>query len=203
MHAILINIINYSYWGIFVAIGLGIIGLPIPDEMIIAYLGFLVFKGTINLLFAFFVALAGTLCGCTVSYFLGRLYGHRLLEKYGDKMGLNPERIQSALQIYNQYGKFALAAGYFIPGVRHLTSIFAGTSLMPFRIFAVFSYIGGCIWVIAFISLGYFLGEGWHHFSRYAYHYIVPIVLVVSIILILVVYLKSSNEKTKTKPDNG
>jgi membrane protein DedA with SNARE-associated domain len=78
-----------------------------------------------------------------------------------------------------------------------LTAIFAGTSLISYRTFALFAYIGGFIWVAAFISLGYFLGEEWHHFSKYAYHYIVPIILVSSIILILVLYLRSSNSKTK------
>jgi membrane protein DedA with SNARE-associated domain len=199
MHTILIIIIRYSYWGIFAAIGLGVLGLPIPDEMIIAYVGFLIFKGKINLFLAFFAAYAGTTCGITISYLLGRFYGHRFLEKYADKIHLNPDRVRSALAIYNRYGKFALVIGYFIPGVRHLTAIFAGTSLISYRTFALFAYIGGFIWVIAFISLGYFLGEEWHHFSRYAYHYIVPIVLVASIILILVLYLRSSNENTKTR----
>lgn len=197
MHTILIIIIRYSYWGIFAVIGLGVLVLPIPDEMIIAYVGFLIFKGKINLFLAFFAALAGTICGSTASYLLGRYYGYRFLEKYADKIHLNPDHVRSALTIYNQYGKFALVIGYFIPGVRHLTAIFAGTSLISYRTFALFAYIGGFIWVAAFISLGYFLGEEWHHFSKYAYHYIVPIVLVSSIILILVFYLRSSNSKTK------
>ncbi len=197
MHTILVSIVNYSYWGIFVAIGLGILGLPIPDETIVTYVGFLVFKGKINLFLAFFAAFMGTTCGITVSYLLGRFYGHRFLEKYSDKIHLNPDHVKRSLTIYNQYGKFALAIGYFIPGVRHLTAIFAGTSLIPYGIFALFAYIGGFVWVIAFISLGYSLGEGWHHFSKYTYHYILPIILVASIILILFLYLRGSNRENK------
>jgi membrane protein DedA with SNARE-associated domain len=36
MRALLLSITKYSYTGIFIALGLGILGVPIPDEMIMA-----------------------------------------------------------------------------------------------------------------------------------------------------------------------
>ena len=39
MHALLLSIAQYSYVGIFIALGLGIVGLPIPDETLMAYAG--------------------------------------------------------------------------------------------------------------------------------------------------------------------
>jgi hypothetical protein len=48
MHSLLLGIAKYSYLEIFIALGLGIVGLPLPDETLMAYAGFLVFQGTLN-----------------------------------------------------------------------------------------------------------------------------------------------------------
>jgi membrane protein DedA with SNARE-associated domain len=133
MHSILFSITTYSYLGIFVALGLGILGLPIPDETLMAYTGFLVFQGKLNYLYTIMIAFIGTSCGITIGYILGRTFGSPFIKRYSAKINVNSERIQNAEIFYNKYGKFALFICYFIPGVRHLTAIFAGTSLMPYR----------------------------------------------------------------------
>jgi membrane protein DedA with SNARE-associated domain len=195
MHALLLSITKYSYPGIFIALGLGILGLPIPDEMLLSFVGFLVFQGKLVYFYAITVAFIGTSCGITIGYLIGRIVGKQFIRRYAEKIRLNPDHIQAAEKFYNQYGKYALLIGYFIPGIRHLTAIFAGTSLMPYRIFALFTYGGALIWTVTFVSLGYFLGEQWKHVSAYSNHYIIPAVLVACIILIVAIYLRNSNEK--------
>jgi membrane protein DedA with SNARE-associated domain len=188
MHSILLSITKYSYSEIFIALGLGIVGLPVPDETLMAYAGFLVFQGKLNYLYTILVAFAGTSCGVTIGYVLGKTFGNPLIKKYASKMHLNPDVIQGAENFYNRYGKFALFIGYFIPGVRHMTAIFAGTSLMPYRTFAFFAYTGGFLWTITMVSLGYFLGEKWHHVYMYSHRFIIPLVLLSIIVLIIGIY---------------
>jgi len=60
MHALLLSITQYSYPGIFIALGLGILGLPIPDEMLLAFVGFLIFQGKLIYFYAIAVAFIGT-----------------------------------------------------------------------------------------------------------------------------------------------
>jgi membrane protein DedA with SNARE-associated domain len=193
MHLLFLSITKYSYFEIFIALGLGIVGLPIPDETLMAYVGFLVFQGKLNYLFTVMVAFMGTSCGITIGYILGRKFGNPFIKRYSAKIYVNSERIQNAEKFYNRYGKFALFIGYFIPGVRHLMAIFAGTSLMPYRVFALFAYAGGLLWTITFVSLGYFLGEKWHNVYMYSHRYIIPGVLVSIIVLGMAVYWKTSN----------
>jgi membrane protein DedA with SNARE-associated domain len=150
MHSILLHIAQYSYWGIFFSLGLGILGLPIPDETLMAFVGFLAFQGKLNYSLAIIVAFIGTSCGITIGYFIGRLSDKLFLEKYSEKIHINPEHFRSAEQFYRRYGKLALCIGYFIPGVRHLTAILAGISRMPYRIFAFFAYAGGFLWTVLF-----------------------------------------------------
>jgi membrane protein DedA with SNARE-associated domain len=81
--------------------------------------------------------------------------------------------------------------------VRHFTAIFAGASLMPYRIFALFAYTGGFIWTITFVNFGYLLGQKWHRIYMYSHRYIIPIVLTLIIFLIIGVYLKTKNKKNQ------
>jgi membrane protein DedA with SNARE-associated domain len=191
MHLLLLSITKYSYFEIFIALGLGIVGLPIPDETLMAYAGFLVFQGKLNYLYTILIAFAGTSCGITIGYVLGKTFGSPFIKKYASKMHVNPEDIQHAEKFYNRYGKFALFIGYFIPGVRHLTAIFAGASLMSYRTFALFAYTGGFLWTITLVSLGYFLGENWRHVYMYSHRFIIPLVLLSTIGILIGIYWKT------------
>lgn len=52
MHPFFLFILKYSYFGIFTALGLGILGLSIPDETLMALIGFLAFKGDLTFVHA-------------------------------------------------------------------------------------------------------------------------------------------------------
>jgi len=190
MQSLLLGITKYYYFEIFIALGLGILGLPIPDETLMAYAGFLVFQGIINYPGAIMIAFMGTSCGITIGYVLGRTFGNPFIKRYAAKMHVNPDDIKYAEHFYNRYGKFALFIGYFIPGVRHLTAIFAGASLMPYRTFALFAYTGGFLWTVTLVSLGYFLGEKWRLVYMYSHRFIIPLVLLSIVVIFIGIYWK-------------
>jgi membrane protein DedA with SNARE-associated domain len=195
MQCILPFLIKYSYLGIFAALGLGILGLPIPDETLMALAGFLAFKGTISYPNAIMAAFAGTICGTSIGYLMGRYFGHPFLEKYSARMRINPEHLHKTEKWYGKYGKLALFIGYFIPGVRHLTSIFAGIAEMPYRVFALYAFAGGLLWTMTFVTMGYYLGDKWKHVYSYSYHYILPFAILAIVIYLLINFLKTDNRK--------
>jgi membrane protein DedA with SNARE-associated domain len=197
MQCILPFLIKYSYVGIFAALGLGILGLPIPDETLMALAGFLAFKGTLSYLHAVLAAFAGTICGISIGYLLGRGLGHPFLEKYSAKMRINPEHLHKTEEWYGKYGKFAVFIGYFIPGVRHLTAIFAGIAVMPYRVFALHAFAGGLLWTMTFVTMGYYLGEKWKLVYTYSYRYILPFAILAIVIFLLINFLRM--EKTKSR----
>ncbi len=195
MQCILPFLIKYSYIGIFAALGLGILGLPIPDETLMALAGFLAFKGTISYPYAVIVAFMGTVCGTSIGYVLGRYFGHPFLEKYSAKMRINPEHLHKTEEWYNKYGKFALVIGYFIPGARHLTAIFAGISEMPYKVFALYAFPGGLLWTVTFVTMGYYLGEHWKRVYTYSYRYILPIAIIAIVVFLLINYLRKNGRQ--------
>lgn len=166
----------------------GIIGLPVPDETILLFAGYLIFKGYLQPLPAFASAFVGACCGITVSYLLGRSAGVYLLSQYGSKLHLDPSRLERAHIWFERLGKWTLFFGYFIMGVRHLTALVAGSSRLQFRVFALFAYSGVLFWTLSFMSAGYFLGEELPKVSRELRHYYLLasglIVLVVAVFFI-------------------
>ena len=195
MQCILPFLIKYSYLGIFVALGLGILGLPIPGETLMAFIGFLAFKGHLSFPHAVMVAFAGTICGVSIGYLLGRSFGHPVLEKYSTRLRMNPEHLHKAEEWYSKYGKFALFIGYFIPGVRHLTAVFAGIAVMPYRVFALYIFAGGFLWTVTFVTMGYYLGEKWELVYTYSYHFIVPFAILSIVIFLLINVLRTDSRK--------
>jgi len=150
---------HYGYLGIFFLLLLGIVGLPLPDETILLFTGYLIFKGYLHPLPAASAAFLGACCGITLSYGLGRYLGFYLLQKYGRFLHISPERLAQVQAWFQRWGKWALFFGYFLVGVRHLTAFTAGSSRLQFRVFGAFAYAGACLWALSFLSLGYFLGE--------------------------------------------
>jgi membrane protein DedA with SNARE-associated domain len=159
LESILQFLSTYGYLGIFLLLMVGIVGLPIPDEVVLMFAGYLVFKGFFHPLPTAATAILGTYCGITVSYSLGRSAGFYLLQRYGHIFRVSPERLAWTQAWFHRAGKWAIFFGYFFMGVRHLTALMAGISRVRFRVFALFAYSGGFLWALAYIYLGYYLGE--------------------------------------------
>ncbi|MDM5315267.1 DedA family protein [Fictibacillus sp. b24] len=158
----LINIIHqYSYFGIFLLLALGIIGLPIPDEILLATVGYFIFAGDLAAVPAILSAFFGAITGITGSYYIGTSCGKPLLKKLGPKIGISEDKINKTQNFFLKYGKAALFFGYFMPGVRHLTAYFAGMYSLSLRQFALFAYSGAIFWCSFFILIGYQLAGRW------------------------------------------
>jgi membrane protein DedA with SNARE-associated domain len=154
-------IARFGYVGIACLLALGIVGAPVPDETLLAFSGYLVCRGDLALVPTLVAAFLGSALGITLSYALGRTLGQYLLERYGRYVHLTPERLERAHAWFERLGKWALAFGYFVPGLRHLTAYAAGaTRLEPWE-FAVFAYSGGLAWSSLFVVLGDTVCERW------------------------------------------
>ncbi len=165
MDPVLAWVTRWGYPGIFALLALGIIGLPVPDETLLTFIGYLIYRQHLQPVPAVIAVLCGTICGITVSYLLGRLTGYFLIEKYGPRLHIHMEHVEKVHGWFRRLGRFALTLGYFIPGVRHLTAYVAGASELEAPIFAVFAYAGAVLWCGTFLTLGYLLGDQWDRAS--------------------------------------
>jgi membrane protein DedA with SNARE-associated domain len=161
MEFVLDWIVQYGYIGLFALMMFGIAGLPIPDETLLMFSGYLISKGRLNPLLTYAFSVAGSVSGISVSYLMGRFVGEPLLLRYGRYLRITPAHLNRVRDWYGKTGDWLLTFGYFIPGVRHFTALVAGTAHLDYRVFALFSYSGAAIWVATFLGVGYFVGDNW------------------------------------------
>lgn len=178
MDAVFQWIASYGYGAIFLLLMLGVVGLPIPDETLLVFCGYLVSQGKLNREGAFFSALAGSWCGISLSYVIGRTLGIGVVHRYGKYLHVTEERLAKVHQWFDRVGHWALVFGYFIAGVRHFTAIVAGTSKLDFPSFMKYAWSGGLLWVTTFLTLGYFLGENWKQIAESIHTYVLYVSLV-------------------------
>jgi membrane protein DedA with SNARE-associated domain len=150
---------QYGYAGIFFLLVFGIVGLPVPDETLLTVAGYFVFKNQLKLAPTCTAAFLGSACGISVSYGLGRSLGLFLIHHYGRIFRITPEEMDRVHAWFDRFGTWTLLFGYYIPGVRHLTAIVAGTSKLHPLHFAVFAYSGALLWSATFIGLGFYFGD--------------------------------------------
>src|SRR5260370_10813600 len=166
-------ITQYGYIAIFSLLVLGLVGLPVPDETLMTFAGYLVYQGHISLPLAFLIAFAGSACGITLSYILGRTFGLGIIHRYGRYLRITEAHVEKAHEFFRRAGHWSLTFGYFIPGVRHFTAYAAGMSDLEYPTFALYAYAGAAIWAGFFIGLRYFLGERWKDLQSHLDQYLV------------------------------
>ena len=176
-------ITQHGYLGIFSLLAIGVFGVPIPDEGVLGFSGYLVYKNKLNIVPAFISAYLGSVFGITMTYGLGRIFGKSLVAKYGTTFHVTEEKLNRIHRWFNRMGRWVLLFGYFIPGMRQIAAFTAGTSKLGFPVFSLFTYTGAFLWSLAYIASGYYLGEEWIRLSTNIRHVLVAClaVLVVSL----------------------
>jgi membrane-associated protein len=151
---------EYGYAALFVAFCLGIVGLPVPNEVVIMTGGAASLEGLLLPIPAFLMAYAGICCGLTVGFTIGRFVGLPILQWIG--RGPKFEKyVERSQQLVEKYGSAALLFTYFIPIVRNVMPYVVGANAMSYGTFALFAYSGALIWNLIFFWIGRFTGVEW------------------------------------------
>ncbi|WP_168735884.1 DedA family protein [Cohnella fermenti] len=157
-------VFEYSYAGLFLAMSLGILGVPFPDELLLTASGYMISQGKMPLLMTMLAAIGGSVAGMSISYLIGRKIGRRLFEgRLGRLFGA--ERLGRHGSLLESWGEPLLLVGFFIPGVRHATALLYGASRKPYGSFLFFTSVGALLWTSVFLLVGSLLGEHWRDIS--------------------------------------
>jgi hypothetical protein len=135
----------------------------------------------------------------TISYWVGYKLGQPFFEKYGSRFHMGTERFEKLSLWFTKYGNKLLLIAYFIPGIRHITGYFSGTTQLPFRKYAIFAYSGAFLWVTVFISLGKILGPQWGIFHSSIKKYLIIGGIAIATILIVIYFSKKYKQKIRER----
>jgi len=185
MQTVFAWITHYGYPALFSLLVLGIVGLPVPDETLLTFCGYLIYTGRLHFGLTFLAGFCGSVCGISISYVLGLRFGRFVLTRFGKWVRLTPDRIVKVERQFDRFGPGVLAIGYFMPGVRHFTAVVAGMSGLRFRRFAIFAYAGAALWIATFLTLGYIFGERWEHTNEVVHRYMLIAMGVIATMLLI------------------
>jgi membrane protein DedA with SNARE-associated domain len=178
---------------------LGVVGLALPDEAILSFAGFLSSRNHLLLFPTLIAAFTGTISGISISFFVGQRFGGKIIIKIANRFHITEEKLEQNNNWLKKYGNWLFFFGYFIPVVKHLTAITAGSAKIKYSVFALYAYAGGLFWSFTFVLLGYYFGKKWTKLVERIHGNILLIILAgILIIAIWIIYKYISSRKKKT-----
>jgi membrane protein DedA with SNARE-associated domain len=209
LHGLIDLVASYSlqvvetlgYPGVFLLMVMESMVFPVPSEAVLPPAGWLAYEGTMNFWVALAVATLGTIVGSLLSYAMG-LYGVRpFLERYGKYVLVSPHHLDLTHRFFDRRGAaFAVFLSRFVPVVRHLISIPAGSARMPLVPFVVATAVGGGLWNLILLYAGFKLGENWEQVTATVEAYKVPILALALLAVLGVVafyWLKKRKDRAR------
>ena len=143
---------EFGYFSMFVFNWVLLFGMPIPNEVAAAFSGVLTEISYFRPLYAFISAYLGLISSNTFAYFIGFVFGKRLIVR------LERTRLRKPIQNFNGYlkkkGKWAIALSFFLPGVRWAMPYVLGANRFHFGTYVLYAYPAGMIWMLIYFNLG-------------------------------------------------
>ncbi len=163
----------HGHWG-YAVIFLGatleasaFLGLVVPGETLVVFGGFLAAHGSFDVWRLVVVVSIGAVIGDSIGYELGRRLGRPWLLRYGHRFGLYPVHLERVDGFFARHGGKTIFLGRFVGLLRAVAPFVAGASRMPYRSFLPYNLLGGVLWSLSFVLLGYFVGESWQAAERW------------------------------------
>jgi membrane-associated protein len=143
---------------IFAECGL-LVGFFLPGDTLLFAAGLLLSTGKLHPLWAYlvFVPIAA-IVGNLVGYAIGYRVGPRVFDKPNSAL-FKPEFVERSARFFDRYGAATILVARFVPIVRTVATVMAGVSRMRYALYALYSIIGGAIWTVGVLLIGYWLGH--------------------------------------------
>ncbi|MDB1144772.1 MAG: DedA family protein [Alcaligenaceae bacterium] len=129
-----------------------IVGMFTPATAILISVGALIGLGTLSFTPIFILCLIGSLCGDTVSYYIGRKLNRQALQHSYLKSHMT--NIARGRLFFRKYGGYALFIGRFIGPIRSVIPTIAGASKMRFITFTLINIITAILWLLLYLLPG-------------------------------------------------
>ncbi len=176
---------------LFMETGLVIMPFLPGDSLLFAAGALSASLGAFNIWLLWGLMVAAAFLGDTVNYWIGHYIGPKAFEM--NNKFLKKEYLDKAQSFYDKYGGKAIVLARFVPIVRTFAPFVAGVGKMDYKKFIAFNIIGGLAWVSLFTWGGYFLGN--IPVIKANFHYLVLIIIAVSVVPIIIEVVKARGEK--------
>lgn len=181
---------SLGYIGIFIMTVIEGTLIPIPNEITMIPAGYLVATGKMHMFGVLVAGIIGNLVGGLISYYIAYRYGRSLMTKFGKYFFFTEAKLAKVEKYFADHGPISIALGRIAPGLKHFISFPAGLAKMDLKLFSIFTIIGGGIWIIMLVMIGYLIGDNEAAIGSYLQKIQWFIIGGIILVIILYIYLK-------------
>lgn len=135
------------------------LGLPLPEDILLIFMGFLVYSGYGNLFIALTLGYLGIILGDSIIFIAGKRCGLGLIKIKPFSKIITKSRLKKAKKFILNHGKKTLLMARFLPGLRTPIFFSCGTLKMKYSIFFLIDSTAAIVSAPLFVLLGYFFGD--------------------------------------------
>ena len=188
---------HYGYFAVALLVTIEGFGVPLPGETAVVVAAAFAARGSLNIVGVVIATTVGTMLGGSGGYWIGRVGGRGLLERYGHFLRMDAQRLARTEAYFDRHGVKTVFFARFVALLRIFGSLMAGVAHMNFAKFFAVNAVGGLLWAGTFSALGYLFGAHLHRLDRYLGR--VGIALSLLVVLGYLVYRWWEQHKAKTE----
>ena len=134
-------------------------GVPVPGETALLAAGALAGAGHLVLPLVIAVATVAAIVGDNVGYWIGRIGGRALLERWGPIKRYADKAIPPGERFFQKHGGKTVFIGRFVAVLRVTAAWLAGITHMTWWRFFLWNAAGGITWATGVSLLAYYFGK--------------------------------------------
>ena len=148
---------DYGYWAVLFVLIICGFGVPIPEDITLVSGGIIagLYPESVNVHIMLAVSMLGVLLGDSTMYWLGRIYGVRILRFKPMRRILTLQRLRMVRDKFDRYGNRVLFVARFLPGLRAPIYMVSGiTRRVSYLRFLLLDFFAAIISVPIWVYLG-------------------------------------------------
>jgi membrane-associated protein len=155
----------YSQWVYAILMAIifcetGLVVTPfLPGDSLLFAAGVLAGAASLNFGVLWVAIFAAALVGDNVNYWVGRLFGHAIIDSGKISGVMKPAYIERTQAFFRKHGGKTISLARFFPIIRTYTPFMAGVGKMKWSRFVTFSALGSAAWITISLAAGFFLGR--------------------------------------------
>ncbi|MGB7364726.1 MAG: DedA family protein [Rhodococcus sp. (in: high G+C Gram-positive bacteria)] len=174
------------------------VGFVIPGETAAVIGGVAASQDHVNVAYMCAVVVAAAVIGDSVGFEIGKHFGPRLLAL--QMLDKRRAKLDQASDLLARKGGSAVFLGRFVAFFRAVMPALAGMSRMPYPKFLTFNAIGGLVWGIGFVMLGFVAGNSYEKIAKTVGTSATLIVVAVVIVGVIVWRVRAHRSDSSQEP---
>ncbi len=152
-------------------------GFVFPGESMLITSGVLAAAGVFNIWLLFITFFAAGIVGNIVGYYTGKKYGTKVFSRE-DSWLFHHKHVDRAEAFYHHHGVKTVILARFLPIIRSITPILAGTIHMNYTKFMMCNVIGSFVWSLVMTMIGYGIASRFPSVGRF----LTPILVICALV---------------------